>query len=252
MALISALLLSSAALAQEASFENNHYSVVVSKASGGLLQSLVAKPSGDILAQGMFLYTDYGVYETRGFVATGAASADVFDARREAAGLTVHAEGKLLGAPAEGKPPVRYRIDMTFDQSPVLHISAAVQPGEDKRDVAGFMALAWQIPSMASFRVRTIDGLLRHLYRDGEEPAGRAYSHWPPLDPVRPLVAFTTKSGASVSIANLRWSGVPEFTGPIVHGRTFFLCWLDNSPRNLKAGQWAQLDFDLEVSPPPR
>ena len=247
---ILALLLTSAAFSQDASFENDHYSVVLSKANGGLIQSLRAKPSGDDLATSMLIYTDYGVFDLRGQVATIAVSPDVFDVHRDAAGLKVHTEGKLLGTPAEGQPPLRYRADFAFDASPTIHVSAAVQPGADKADVGGFMAFAWQIPSLASYRVRTIEGLLRHLYRDGEEASGRSYSHWPPLDPVHPLLSFMTKSGASESILNLRWSGVPEFTGPAVHGRMLFLCFLDNDPRSLKAGQWSEIAFDLQVSPP--
>ena len=238
-----ALLLTSAAHAQDVTFENDTYSVVLTKANGGLIQSLRAKPSGDELAAGMIVYTDYGVFDTRGQVSTGAASADVFDVHRDAAGLKVHTEGRLLGT-----PPLRYRADFVFDQSPTIHVTAAIQPGEDKSQVGGFMAFAWPIPTMASYRVRTIEGLLRHLYRDGEEAAGRSYSHWPPLDPVRPLLSFTTKSGATESITNLHWSGVPEFTGPAVHGRMLFLCFLDNDTRDLKAGQWSEITFDLQVS----
>lgn len=247
-----ALLVASAALAQDATFQNDHYAVVLSKANGGLLQSLKAKPSGDDLSQGMMIYTDYGVFDTRGFVGTGAASAEVFKVKRTDTGMTVHTEGKLVGAPARGKPPVHYRADFTFDQSPTIHVAVAVQPGADNSDVRGFLACAWQIPTMASYRVRTVEGLWRHLYRKGEEKAGRSYNGWPPMAPERPLLDFETVRGAELSITKMKWSGVPTFTGPCIQGRMLFLCFLDGDARDLKAGKWSELSFDLQVSAAPR
>ncbi len=246
------LALATAVAAQQAAFENDHYAVVVSRAGGGLIESLQAKGTGEPLVRHMRIYTDYGIYPDRAYVGTSEKSAATFDARRQGEALITTAQGQLLGKPAEGRKPIAYRVQMRFDSSPGIHVKAAVQPAMTKEQVRGFMALCWAIPSLTRWRLRTIEGLLRHTYHPGEGAQGRAYSRQWPLDPVRPLIAASTTQGVELRLENLRWSGTPSFTGPVIHGQTLFLCWLDGTPRDLQAGTWATLEFDLRVAAPAR
>jgi hypothetical protein len=117
----------------------------------------------------------------------------------------------------------------------------------DKEGVRGFLALCWAVPALAKWRLRTVVGLLQHFCRPGEGSAGRSYSHEWPLDLQRPLIVLASSQGAELHLSGLRWAGVPAFTGAVVHGNTLFLCWLDGIERDLRAGQWGQLEFDLEV-----
>lgn len=227
-------------------YENAHYAAVVSINRGGLLERVVSRASGETLLEGMTLYTDYGVYDERGFVGAAAGGTEGLDSRREGEALVVTAQGRLVGRPAEGKPPVRYRAEFRFDQGPAIHVAVRVRPEMDRAEVRGFLALMWVVPAMQRWCIRTIDGLLRHVYRQGEE-AQRSYGRELPLDPVRPLVAATTAGGAELRVENIRASGTPAFTGPAIHGRAFFLCFLDGVPRDIKAGQESSLEFDFVV-----
>ena len=225
-------------------YENAHYAAVVSVGRGGLLERVVSKATGETLLEGMTLYTDFGIYDERGFVGTSEKGAGDLNSHREGEVLVVTAEGKLVGDPAEGKPPIRYAAEFRFDQGPEIHAVVKVRPELDRPQARGFLALMWVAPAMERWRIRTIDGLLRHVYRQGEE-AQRSYSRELPMDPVQPLIAATTAGGAELRVENIKWSGTPAFTGPVVHGRAFFLCFLDGIPRDIRAGEEATVSFDL-------
>lgn len=233
-----------------ARFQNAYYTATVTKANGGLIDTLRCRATEEIIISRMRIYTDHGIYPARQYVGTGSSSATTFEVRREENALVTTAEGKLVGKAAEGKPPVNYKVRMRFDDSPVIHVSAAVQPHVTKNDLRGFMALCWQVPSLFRWYLRTIEGLIRHTYQPGTDDRRRQFSHQWPMDPVRPLIGLQTSRGAELRITGLRWSGIPSFTGPVIHGRAIFLCWLDGAPRNLVAGQWATLEFDLTVRGP--
>ncbi|MBC7287209.1 MAG: hypothetical protein H5T86_04015 [Armatimonadetes bacterium] len=232
-------------------FENAHYSAVIDPNRGGMLSLLKSKATGEILIDNMRIYTDVGVLvdDRYGYVGTGEGSCERFDAKREAEALVTEAEGKLVGAAAEGKPPIFYRCQMRFDQTPTITLTAAIRPSETK-EAGGFLALSWYMPAMAAWTVRTIDGLLRHVVRPGEEKAGRSYSRQWPVDPERPMLLFRSDRGAGLRIDGLSASGDPVLTGPVIHGKAVFLCWIDGAPRRLVAGQRSVLQFALTVAGP--
>jgi hypothetical protein len=230
-------------------YENASYVAAVTPATGGLLDSLLCKATGEALVAGSVFYTDYGIYAERGNIRASADGLAALTARQEGDDLVVTAEGRLIGPPAEGQPPLRYRAETRFGRSETIHVAITLTPGIDHKAAAGFLALAWQVPDMVRWQIRTVDGLLRHTYHQGEETS-RAYSREIPLDPVRPLIAVATKGGAELRVENLKWSGTPAFTGPVIHARTLFLCWLDGEPRDVVAGQQSTLEFDLVVVPP--
>ena len=237
------------ALAAEAQqIENAHYTAVVDPGRGGLLTKLTSKATGEVLIDNMRIYTDVGVLADGryGYIGTGEGSCEKFAVSRQGDATVVEAEGRLVGKAAAGKPPLFYRCRTVFDQSATIRVSAAVKPSETKQ-VGGFLALSWYMPSMARWAVRTIEGLLRHAIVPGEHKRGRAFSHQWPLDPDRPLLLFVSRKGAELRIEGLRFSGRPAFTGPVIHGQSVFLCWIDGAPRQLIAGQWATLEFTLAV-----
>lgn len=240
----------SAACAEEQKFENAYYSAVISTNAGGMLQELVGKATGESLVTSLRLYTDYGVYDERGYVGTGPTTATTFVAERGDDSLMTVAEGKLAGAPAEGKPALAYRVENRLDASSVVHVAVTITPEMSKQDVNGFLAICWVVPCMVRWQLRTIEGLLRHTLKPGEVEKGRSYGGEWPLDPVNPLISAITRQGAELRVENIKWSGVPAFTTPIIHGEAVFLCWLVGEPRDLVAGQSATVEFDLRVVPP--
>ncbi len=237
--------------AQLQRIENAHYAAVVDPSRGGLLTSLTSKATGEVLVHNMRIYTDVGVLADGryGYVGTGEGSCEKFDVRRDGQSTVMEASGKLVGKAAARKPPIFYRCRTVFDQSPTIKVSAAVKPSETKQ-VRGFLALSWHMPSMARWAVRTIEGLLRHTIVPGEHQRGRSFSRQWPLDPERPLLLFVTGKGAELRIEGLRSAGRPAFTGPVIHGQSVFLCWIDGEPRQLLAGRWSTLEFTLTVARP--
>jgi hypothetical protein len=234
-------------------FENEHYAVAITERTGGLIEALRCKSTDELLLSHMRIYTDYGVYDKRGYVGTGQNSAEQFERKDEAEGFAIIAGGKLVGEPAAGKSPIEYLVETRCDATPVIHVSATIKPQMDKKDVNGFLALCWAVPTMTRWRLRTIDGLLRYTLKPDEVQLGRSYDGDPPFDPVNPLIVAVTEKGTELRLENLRWSGVPHFSGPIIHGQTIFLCWMLGAPfRDLVAGQSSTLQFDLKVVPPPR
>jgi len=239
------------AWAEDQRFENEHYRAEVLMDAGGLLAAVASKATGEALLARMRIYTDFGVYEERGYVGTGGTSCAKLTAEDGTTRLVTVAEGTLQGEPAVGQKAIGYRVETRFDDSPTIHVKATIEPQMDKEEVNGFLALCWSVPAMARWRLRSVEGLLRHTLRPGEAQFGRSYNGEWPLDPVNPLIAATTAQGAELRVENLTSSGVPAFAGPVIHGETIFLLWLGGSP-DLVAGKSATLEFDLKVVAPGR
>ena len=229
------------------SFENEHYVAIFDPAEGGLMTELRAKPSGEILVQGMNIYTDYGLYARRGYVGTRGAQARQFKVQKRGGAAIVVAEGDLRGRDFKAIPPIAYRVEFRMDGSPDIAVKASITPGMSAEAVQGFLALSWAVPALRSFSVRTVLGLIRHVYQAGEEKLGRSYmGRAIPLHTDRPMVELCGAASRLI-IDQLKWSGTPAFTGPVIHGRAFFLCWLDGLGRDVVAGTMATLAFRMRV-----
>ncbi len=229
------------------SFANQHYAAVFDPAEGGLITELRAKPSGEVFVQGMNIYTDYGLYPKRGYVGTRGAQARQFKVQKMRGAAVVVAEGSLKGREFRAAPPIAYRVEFRMDQSPDIAVKASITPGMSAEAVQGFLGLSWAVPALRSFSVRTVLGLLRHVCQPDEGKLGRAYmGRTIPLDTDRPMIELRGAANRLV-IDQIKWSGKPAFTGPVIHGRAFFLCWLDGLGRDVVAGATATLEFRMRV-----
>ena len=225
------------------------YTAVFDPAAGGLLGALVPNAADKPVLQSMQIYTDYGVYSgERGYVGTRSAVPVRFVRSSRAGSPLVIAEGVLHGKPAAGRPPTRYRIE-TLCRPGGLHIRAGIRPGVNKKiEASAFLALQWGIAGLREFAVHTAKGIVRKRYLTAADLRERAYqARLLPLDPGHPDLDFITDSGVSVHLRGLKTAGIPLLTGPVVHGHSVFLCWLDGPGRRLEAGTWGWVEFDLRI-----
>ncbi len=221
---------------------------VFDPARGGFLRSLRQTKAARDIVQNMQIYTDFGIYPGgRGYVGTRETVPLKFERAVRNGVTVVRAEGVLAGKPAAGRPPTRYRIEYECRPNGALHIRAGVRPGLAKTaDTSAFLALQWDVPGLVEFTVRTAKGLVRRRFLSEADRKQRAYQGRElPLDPLHPDLTFLADTGGRLRIAHLESSGVPLFTGPVIHGHAVFLCWLDGPGRVVRAGEWAWIEFDL-------
>jgi len=229
------------------------FTIVCDRARGGLVASVRSSQTGAVLMSGMNIYTDFGLYgSARGYVGTRQAPATEFECRRKGDAVEIRASGTLHGEPASGRPPTAYRFEVEFRPEGRMRLRVGVNPGVEKSpERSAFLALHWTVPGLTEFTARTAKGVIRRRYLSADDRRRRAWAARSlPMDPRRPEFECITSSGWRVRLRGIRSEGDIPAVGPVIHGESLFLCWLDGPGNEIHPGKWSWITCEIEFVPP--
>ena len=218
--------------------ENDHYAVLISRVNG-MISKLLFKGTGEALIENMNAYTDYGIYERRRYVGSRGSDPEVF-VSQEGRGVKILSKGRLK--PSLPERSIAYRTEFIFDESPEVRISCELVPNFGVEDVRAFLSLCWAIPSLSEWLISSADGWLCQERGDGRV---RDFSGF--LDFRRPVVLFMTRKGAHLLIDGINWETPTPPQRVVIHGRGFFLCFMDGVSSPLIKGGKYSVRFSLKV-----
>jgi len=210
---------------------NEHYIATISKAMGGMLELLETADGRALLLSGHQIYTDVGIYPVRAYVGTrNEANPRVAITRRDGT-VVVTSGGFLRGKVAEGRKLVSFGIVYVFDQSPAIRVECRVTPPEKIDDARCFLATCFHLPQMREWAVNTIDGVIREDVREGTGRNYQARDLW--INTSNPWVRFINRDGSVLTVSDIESEAPMPLANIIIHGRAFFLAYLDGSIRRV-------------------
>lgn len=228
--------------------QTQYYSAILSRKNGGLLTALRSNRAGATILEGFGIYTDYGIYDVRGYVGTRNEKTPKVIVKRANGKVLVTSMGALKGEVAPRNRLIHYRVTYTFDDSPYIHVRCQVIPSFERDEVHAFLAVLFRVPNLREWTVRTQHGFVHEDARIGR---WRNYQDvMEPLDWRDPLIIFRTKSDGVLAVAQIKCNAPTVLQNVIIHSEAFFLTWLDGRPAPLLKEPY-QMQFTLIVDQPP-
>ncbi|MCY3022956.1 MAG: alpha-amylase family glycosyl hydrolase [Planctomycetota bacterium] len=224
---------------------NDHYTVALRR-QGGVVRELFV--DGKVVAKDHDLYGDqeYMKASESDRIAAGDDVECSLRIEKVEGGLKLSFEGQLRGfwRFALKKPPIWFRNEYVFTDAPRFHQKYAFRTEKTFKDKNAFLAAIVQLPSAERFRfARGNESIVEDVVGQGTERRGQTKGK-----PAPERVEFLAGGARQWGLSGLR---VPEGSdcNLFIHGRQFFITFLDGKGAAMEQGKWYEFEADWEAEP---